>query len=553
MSNSPFSPGDQVAGYFRDSGGDEQDLSVDRQLAEFRSWLEDNQLREGSIFVDKARPGSSTIGRVGFQDMISHFRSGLADEKGLAIWRSNRFSRNADDSQFYKADIRRRGYQIHSLTDKIPQDRYGQIIEYLLDWKDQDFLESLSEDVTSGLHHIVETYGAMPGIPPRGFKREPVNIGNRRDGKPHILHRWVPDPSMSPLVRRAFSMLLDGASLANIQTVTGLYNSLNSFITFFRNPLYKGELHYKDLVIENYCEAIVDPAVWERAQLLLRKRAGRSSLHGSEHNPEAHPRRMASPWLLSGIARCARCNSPLNVHVLKNYTYYRCSRAVRNRDCDAINIPAGTLELEVIEHIRDLLSDPDALAAAQQRQFMEFQEAASEFPARRKEIVTRLENLRRQISRLADAVAEHGHSAALLEKLTALETQEYELKDEQAQIDILLRSQPEAINPQRIQRLTQQFDLLLVTGTPDQKRQALAGWIYRLDVDRIDKKRILVGLDIFIPPYPGPDPPRKNIGLRIVPPWGHQINPPLSGGFFMTKLMKDASSSGTMFEALCPI
>jgi len=109
MTNTPSTLGDQVAGYFRDSGGDEQDLSVNRQVAEFRRWLEDNGLREGQLFIDAVRPGSSTIGRQSFQDMLKHFRSGQATEKGLAVWKSNRFGRNTNDSQFYKADIRRRG------------------------------------------------------------------------------------------------------------------------------------------------------------------------------------------------------------------------------------------------------------------------------------------------------------------------------------------------------------------------------------------------------------------------------------------------------------
>jgi len=204
MTAPPFPPGDRVAGYFRDSGGDEQDLSIERQVSEFRRWLGENGLHEGQLFTDAARPGSTVVGRAGFQAMLRHFRSGDAAESGLVVWRSNRFGRNTNESQFYKADIRRRGYTIYSLTDKIPPDRYGQVIEYLLDWKDQEFLETLSEDVASGLRHIVETYGAMPGTPPRGFLRQPITVGTRRSGQPHVLHRWVPDETMIPLVRRAY-------------------------------------------------------------------------------------------------------------------------------------------------------------------------------------------------------------------------------------------------------------------------------------------------------------------------------------------------------------
>lgn len=522
MTNIPFRPGERVAGYFRDSGGDEQDLSVDRQIAEFRTWLSENNLIEGQLFIDAARPGSTTLGREGLTAMQAHFRSGLAEEKGLAVWRSNRLGRNINDSQFIKADIRRRGYVIHSLTDKIPQDRYGQIIEYLLDWKDQEFLETLSVDVASGLKHIVETYGAMPGTPPRGFIREAVNVGTRRSGQAHILHRWVPDETMTPLIRRAYQMLLDGSSLVNIQTVTGLYVSLNSYVTFFRNPLYKGELHFKDLIIEDYCQPIVDPPVWDRAQLILRQRAGNRRQVNSDHNPEIHPRRVTSPLLLSGIARCARCNSPMNAHTTSDgHSYYVCSRARRRRDCDATNVPSASLEKEVLDHIRNLISDPDSLAAAQSKQLDQYQQHVDEFPARRKEISLRLENLRRQISRLTDAVAEHGHSAALLDKLTALETQEYELKDELAQIDIIIQAKPEPLDEKRIQRLAQQFESVLAIGSPEEQRQALTGWIHRLVVDRVDKDHILVGLDVFIPPKSGPDPPKRMFGLHIEPPWGH--------------------------------
>jgi hypothetical protein len=67
--------------------------------------------------------------------------------------------------------MRRRGYIIHSLINKIPQDRYGQLIEYLLDWKEEDFLETLGVNIASGMRLIVETYSAVPGTPPRGFTR----------------------------------------------------------------------------------------------------------------------------------------------------------------------------------------------------------------------------------------------------------------------------------------------------------------------------------------------------------------------------------------------
>ncbi len=518
----PFPPGALVAFYSRDSGGDDQDLSIQRQVGEFQRWCAEHQLLPGQVFADEARPGSTVVGRSEFLRMIRHFRSGQAREAGLVVWRFSRFGRNASDRKYYKADIRRLGYTIHSLSDQIPNDRFGKLIEDVLDWKDEYFLEELAEEVSSGLRNIVQTHGAVPGIPPRGFTRQPITVGTRRDGQPHNLHRWAPDPTMIDLVRRAFHMLVRGQSLREIHLATGLYTSINSFTTFFRNPLYKGELHYKDLVIPDYCESVVEPAVWDRAQRILDARSGRRHL-GSDAAPSLHPRRVASTWLLSGLARCARCNSPLNGDSARQWAYYTCSRSRRRLDCDAIKIPASQFEQAIIKAIREYIDDPAALQALQSDRLREYDQVASQLPALRAELETRLANLRRQITNLAAAIAEHGHSGALLKSLTALEVQEYELNDELDQLTHLLKSKPVELDPARIAKLRARFDRILGTGTDDEKRQLMAGWIHELHAER-DGDTLRAYLELYIPPPSGPDPPSHNIkfpGLHSAPPWGH--------------------------------
>ena len=191
--------------------------------------------------------------------MMHHFRDG-APEAGLVIWSYSRFARDFDDAQFYRADIRRRGYLFHSLNDEVPDGPMGRLFEAVIDWKNEQFLEDLSRDVKRGLSDLVRTHGALPGTPPRGFKREPVQIGARRDGRPHIVHRWVPDPELVPMVQQAFALRAAGASLNEIHQTTALYNSLNSYTTFFSNRLYIGILEFGDLTIENYCEPAHRPS-----------------------------------------------------------------------------------------------------------------------------------------------------------------------------------------------------------------------------------------------------------------------------------------------------
>ena len=65
----------------------------------------------------------------------------------MILWRYSRFSRDIDDAQLYKADLRRRGYTIHSMKDIVPDGIDGRFFESAIDWMNARFLEDMSEDV----------------------------------------------------------------------------------------------------------------------------------------------------------------------------------------------------------------------------------------------------------------------------------------------------------------------------------------------------------------------------------------------------------------------
>ena len=76
MKTLPFSPGSLVPDYFRDSGGDTQELSVPQQESTFREWCVQNSLIPGVEFKDIARPGSSRA------PGLPMMRSSLRRERG---------------------------------------------------------------------------------------------------------------------------------------------------------------------------------------------------------------------------------------------------------------------------------------------------------------------------------------------------------------------------------------------------------------------------------------------------------------------------------------
>ena len=484
ITKSPFQPGANICAYLRDSGGDDQDLSTQQQEGMIHDWAIQNGLILTRVFIDTAQPGSSTIGRIHFHDMMHYFRSG-APEEGLVIWSYSRFSRSFDDAQFFRADLRRRGFIFHSLNDEIPDGPMGRLFEAAIDWKNEQFLEDLSRDVKRGLSELVLKYGAVPGTPPRGFKRVPISIGQRRDKSEHIAHRWEPDPEIAPLVQQAFEMKAVGRSLVEITATTGLFKSSNSYTSFFRNEIYIGILNFGGLVIEKYCDPLIDQATWQAVQARLKSTKARQHLTGD--NPQ-HPRRR-SAWLLSGLAYCGACGSPLyGLSALQRngsyYDRYHCTRAKRNHDCDAQAIPRRFLDQAVIGGLHDQILTPENILARHTEDRKSSTENRRKIKVQLTAQQKRLAETRRQLTNVTSAIAERSHSRALLDKLGQLEAEEADCLAQISRLNLSLET-PNTVKTRA--QITSQVNRLrteLETGDPERVMTVVRGVISRVTVLR---------------------------------------------------------------------
>ena len=143
-----LTPGARVWCYLRHSPGDNQ--TIDSQVQGMQEWCDENSWIIDRMWIDEGIEGSRED-REQFQQMIALARQDIKHVDGIAVWSFSRFARSQLDAQFYKADLRIRGYVIVSKIDDIPGNEMAPIYEAFIDWKNQRFLEDLSNDVRRGL------------------------------------------------------------------------------------------------------------------------------------------------------------------------------------------------------------------------------------------------------------------------------------------------------------------------------------------------------------------------------------------------------------------
>lgn len=122
----------------------------------------------------------------------------------------------------------------------------------------------------------------------------------------------------------------------------------DSVLRVLRNPVYAGFMPYRDEVYPGEHQAIVDPDIFARAQVILESRGVKKLRQGA--NPA---------YLLRGLLKCATCGkayTPASTRKNKGkeYRYYRCVTRDQKgaKACDGQSLPADAIEDFVVQRIR---------------------------------------------------------------------------------------------------------------------------------------------------------------------------------------------------------
>jgi hypothetical protein len=374
------------------------------------------------------------------------------------------------------------------------------MVELVIDIANEETRRHIKRDVISGLRQIVERFDAMPGTPPVGDKRERINVGQQRDGTPHLLSRWVIDPEKAPLVLQAFQMRAAGATFPQIQRATHLFIGKNSYTTFFPNTIYKGERFFGGKTYP--CEAIVNPELWQAVQALGELR-GRS-----RYSPLAR-RNISSPYLLSGFLFCQECGAPLyGYEVYGRKKYYVCSRARRRMDCSGRHIPADQLEAGVVAKVLEDILTLENMLRIQSALQAEWNKYAAQRRLLQSADQRKLQGVMKKINNFRDALGENGKSRALQEGLFAAE-------QERDQLEYSLAHAPAApagiaFSSVTLAQIVNELRRKLTGDDITEKKLALRQVVERILVRRDDKE--IRALIIYHLPAETPNPPAQSDG-----------------------------------------
>ena len=269
---------------------------------------------------------------------------------------------------------------------------------------------------------------------PYGYVRVLVQDGGKKRPKLEL------DPARSLVVRRIFDMVLQGRSILEvtktlnaegIPTTNGKKWIKTTIHTMLANEAYTGALVWgtnaKDgappVRVEDAFPAIVTKQEFRRAKKLL----------GSRAPKRVHPRRAASPYLLSGLLRCETCGNALTAAEAKSgkYTYYVCHSLLKRGSgtCKTPRLNAKSFEKLIVDeiranvltesNIRDLVKlldeEMDGVAAEQRQRLETVEEELEEVKRRLGRIWQVIETTDIEMADASERIREHRERKERLE------------------------------------------------------------------------------------------------------------------------------------------
>ncbi|MCD8050071.1 MAG: recombinase family protein [Clostridiales bacterium] len=334
--------------YARYSSHAQRDCSIEQQVAECEDYARRNNLRVVKVYADRHLTGT-TDKRPEFQKMLRD--SARTSWQYVICWKIDRFARNRYDSATYKYRLKKNGVKVLYAKESIPDGPEGILLEAVLEGSAEYYSANLSQNIRRGMLYNAQECKINNGAIPFGYCKG-------EDG------RFAVNEPEAEIVREIFQSVANSVPFVDIannlngrgvKTKRGGRWNKNSFHRILHNENYIGVYHYADVRIENGVPAIVDVALFEQVNKILKKKKAVRGRHQKNGD-----------YLLTGKLKCAHCGSFMvgmsGVGKCgEKYYYYACQGKRTGHICQKKNVRREWIERFVVQATLDYVLQPKAV------------------------------------------------------------------------------------------------------------------------------------------------------------------------------------------------
>ncbi len=359
MTKREFVPLTPAALYARvSSDRQDVDLSVAAQMRALRDYAKANGYSVAREYVDEAESGR-IADRPQFRKMIDEGSKPQSPFQVILVWKFSRFTRKREHAVAFKAQLRRKGIRVVSITEQAEDNATGRLLEGIIESVDEYYSENLGQEVVRGMREAASRGFFMGSKAPFGYTRIKVSDGVKDRPTLEV------DPVAAPIVKEIFESSRRGNGLAEICkelngrgiTNRGRRWQKNVVHYLLTNEAYTGtavwgvkskdEKEGEPVRVENAWPGLVSREAFDLVQQGLHQRAPTVQ----------RPARVGSQYLLSGLLRCGVCGKSYSAQGAKSgqFAYYVCSSLFREGAgaCTARYLNATKVEDLVIDKVRE--------------------------------------------------------------------------------------------------------------------------------------------------------------------------------------------------------
>lgn len=506
---------------------DLQEFSIEDQKKACRQFADENGWTVIKEFSpEKGYASGLTIDRDSqFLEMVRLAETTNHGATYIIVYDVSRFGRlDAEEKIYWEQRFKKQGrLQVVYVKDYFKNDgSIGDIVTKIVKHSEaHEYSVKLSQTTLRGCKSHSEMGHSAGGSAPYGYDRllidqagAPVKVMKHGERKADKLQRivWTKgSPATVAVLVSIFEDFANGIGMTKItdelnrKRISSPYNgqwAKGTVRAILKNPAYTGLRTYNVRSWKNRNKTggftnnpksewvfkedahppLISKELFEKAQAIFKTRKPGAGKH---HNNE---------YMLSGLVKCLHCGHNyqgfLKHHGEYKKRYYTCGGYVsKGREvCTCFSVPAQDVEDFALNEIKTRLNSPKVLDSIRSLVKAMLHEQEKTGNKNLAPLEAGVQNTKRQIQNLVEAVKEGRSFPALLDELAALEEQKKRLECDLAveRAKPTLKTDPEAVL-RHVEEIMASFPKIMARGSNEQKKLALRNHIQRIEVNPAER------------------------------------------------------------------